>query len=169
MDHLLGKHDIPILSDDSINRFFDKVALTADDSKCWEWVGGKRRNGYGRFSITMSANKDISFIATRISYFLHYKIDPKGYLVCHNCDNPSCVNPNHLFLGSHKDNTNDMRKKGRMYSTKGEAHGQSKLTHSIVEEIKQAYYKGESQTSLAVKHNVYQSVISRIVNNKAWA
>lgn len=71
---------------------------------CWEWKGAKTKAGYGWFSAK---------IASRISWEIYRGKIPKDMLVCHKCDNPPCVNPDHLFLGTHKDNTLDMIKKGR--------------------------------------------------------
>lgn len=105
---------IPAMSDSDKNRFWSKVAFTANPNCCWEWQGNKRRNGYGRFSLTVSAQKDISLIAPRVAYFLNYNEQPLKQSVLHTCDNPTCVNPKHLFLGTHKENTDDMMKKGRL-------------------------------------------------------
>lgn len=104
---------IPKLNQTAIDRFWNKVAITADFEKCWVWQGSFRRRGYGRFAVTVETNKDKSFAAHRIAYYLHYKIDPIGSIILHKCDNPSCVNPRHLRIGTNEENTEDMMSKGR--------------------------------------------------------
>lgn len=90
-----------------MKRFFDKINKTDD---CWEWNASLRgKTGYGAFKLN---GKVID--AHRVSYELHFGIIPKGVLVCHRCDNRKCVNPNHLFLGTYKDNHQDGVDKGRI-------------------------------------------------------
>jgi hypothetical protein len=146
-----------------INRYWSKVAITANPEKCWEWLGGKRRRGYGRFSY-----KHADFISTRIAYFLHNKIDPIGKAVLHKCDNPSCVNPNHLFLGTNKENTYDMMEKKRGIQPVGIRHGQAKLTDEKVIEIRKKYLNGICNKELSKEYNVSRSAITKIINNKTW-
>ncbi len=85
-------------------------------SKCWQWSASHTRDGYGTFGV-----KGKMLGAHRVSYQVHGGNDPSDFCVCHRCDNKSCVNPEHLFLGSKKDNAQDSRKKGRTAS--GERHG----------------------------------------------
>lgn len=86
-------------------RFEDKIFYSPDG--CWYWTGERLKIGYGR-----TYNDGSHEMAHRASYRL-YKGDPAGKLVCHRCDNTLCVNPDHLFLGTHRDNTQDMLRKGR--------------------------------------------------------
>lgn len=86
---------------DLFNRQIDK------STECWIWTGKKNKAGYGHFYY-----KDLK-LAHRVSYLLHYGDFDKSLFVCHKCDNPSCVNPGHLFLGTAKDNFEDMINKGR--------------------------------------------------------
>ena len=89
-------------------RFFDKVHKT---SSCWIWTGSKNRKGYGQMSFGRRGTKPVQ--AHRASWCIHFVYLPKGLWVLHRCDNPSCVNPRHLFLGTAQDNTDDMFRKGR--------------------------------------------------------
>lgn len=93
----------------TIDRFWSKVARGADD-QCWEWLGHANGANYGMIWSWEAKRK---VLAHRLSYKIHYGIDPGTQLVCHKCDNPRCVNPHHLFLGDHRANTLDMYSKGR--------------------------------------------------------
>lgn len=99
-------------------------------SGCWKWIASYAPGGYGQFCFDGSMRR-----AHRVSWIIHNGPIPEGMLVCHRCDNPSCVNPEHLFLGTHKDNMRDMIAKGRdnlVISPKGEDQHLSKLTEDKV-------------------------------------
>lgn len=110
---------------------------------CWEWQGYKR-NGYGRITTGSRTDGTRRTSSThRVSYELEYGEIPEGMEVCHKCDNPSCINPKHLFLGTRQDNVNDREAKGRNIVQSGEANRMAKLTQKEVKEARQkrARYK----------------------------
>lgn len=141
-----------------IIRFWSKVQKT---NNCWIWLTGKRK-GYGVFC----ANYKTLF-AHRFSWELYFGAIPKDLHVLHKCDNRACVNPDHLFLGTQKDNINDMVEKNRQ--AKGENHGESKLTEKQVLKIRELYSRDDiSQRKLAKKFKITQTMIGYIVNKQSW-
>ncbi len=139
-------------------RFYGKV-LVRSDAECWPWLGFIGPDGYGTFWV----NELQRMIGAHVvSYCLEYgrpennkKVDNKE--ICHSCDNPSCVNPKHLFLGTHKDNMEDCRKKDR--NAYGTRHYKSKLSDEDIIFVKN--WKGPIKT-LAIKFNMQYSHLCRI-------
>lgn len=144
-----------------LQRFHKKVDI-GDKESCWIWKGKPRKDGYGQIQI----NKEKK-IASRVSWAIHFGDIPKGLEVCHKCDNRICVNPNHLFLGTQKENMEDAVSKGRMHL--GEKHGLSKLTDKQAVEIRKLYATGKfSQSKLGEQFGVSQTIIYLLVNRKTW-
>lgn len=143
-------------------RFWSKVE-NSSGADCWQWLGAAQPDGYG--TVWRKGGKRVP--AHRFSYALQHGPIPEGMIVCHRCDNKGCVNPSHLFLGTHKLNTDDMMSKGRNYSPKGEDHGQSKLVAEQVREIR-ALRGLFLQREIAAHFGVHQALISFIHNNKIW-
>lgn len=104
---LLPWHDPPRKP---IKERFEERYIPVPESGCWIWTGHIRTNGYGAMSIKSKLQ-----YAHRISWELHNGPIPEGLFVLHKCDNPPCVNPDHLFIGTQKDNLQDAFKKGRLY------------------------------------------------------
>lgn len=134
---------------------------------CWLWTIGTFNYGYGRLSI----QKGKQVRAHRFIYEMVFGKIPDGLNVLHKCDNPRCVKPKHLYLGTQKDNVADMmnRKRGGYKKFCGESHHNSKLRRKDINEIKSLWEKGGLlQREIAEKFNISQQVVSKIVNNKAW-
>lgn len=123
-------------------RFWRKVKKT---NGCWIWSGGKKPNGYGQISEGGRGSKCLS--AHRVSYELHNGPIPDGLVVMHSCDNPACVNPAHLSLGTHKDNSDDMIAKGRKRTVAplGSSNGKAILTEQDVLYIRANKHKSHAQ------------------------
>ncbi len=152
---------IPQLSEADKMLFWSKVNR-GKENECWNYLCGVSRNGYGQFYINR-----IQFRSNRIAYYIINNIDPLYLDVLHTCDNPRCCNPNHLFLGTHQDNMNDIVAKGKQL--KGENHHFAKLTE---EQVKNIRYKssilGYTQMELAQEYNTHQTNISLICAHKIW-
>jgi hypothetical protein len=106
---------------------------------------------------------------SRVMYELNYGQIPEGKLICHRCDNPACVNPNHLFLGTHQENMNDMKSKKRQAFQKGSQNGQAKLNEEKVLEIKQLLAEKKTNKEIAEKFGVSQHHISGIKIGRCWS
>jgi len=139
-------------------------------SGCIEWQGCKLPKGYGTVF-----NGDRSELAHRMAWRLFVGADPGELMVCHRCDNPSCVNPVHLFLGTGRDNLRDMANKNRQVfqrnphkAPKGDRNGRAKLTNANAEYIRMKYSLGARQIDLAEEFGVTQSAISKIVLRKTF-
>lgn len=135
-----------------MQRFFTKVNKIPNG--CWEWTGGYHKFGYGRF-----ANN----VAHRVSYAYHNGPIPKGLCVCHKCDNPKCVNPEHLFLGTRKDNNLDRTSKGRTF--KGSQVTISRFTEQQVLDIRSS---SKSISELSKQYGVGYNTIWTIIKRKTW-
>jgi uncharacterized Zn finger protein (UPF0148 family) len=141
--------------------FWSKVDRSGGEEACWPWTGALDTNGYGNF---VMGSRHIK--AHRAAVMLAGGALLAGTFVCHRCDNPSCVNPGHLFCGTHRENMADMRAKGR--SQTGERRWSAKLTEANVREARRRYAAGELQRTIAASFGVTQSAISEAVSGKKW-
>jgi len=146
-------------------RFWAKVDKSSGADSCWEWQASLRDKGYGQFCW-----KGRPLKAHRVAYELAIGQIPEGMCVLHKCDNPGCVNPAHLWLGTIADNNADMTNKGRRVSTPqlGEAHWHARLTTEDVIAIRQEYASGIPQGTIAQKYGVGRNNISMIVTRSNW-
>jgi hypothetical protein len=150
-------------------RFWKKVFILTYDRGCWLWIAGKRGHyGYGGINCTDDPHNAIS--AHKASWILHYGPIPEGMCVLHWCDNPPCVRPDHLWLGTHAENMADMVKKGRGRGLQGESHNMAKLTQSQADQIRELYDRSiKNGAKLAREFGVSRHAIWCIVHGKTWA
>ena len=147
-----------MIKEKTIKRFWSKVDKSGD---CWEWTGVTTPEGYGRFVVWYRTENQL-IGAHRVSIYLDGR-DPRGKVVRHTCDNPSCVNPNHLILGTIQDNIQDRSDRNRQ--AVGEKVHTSKLTKEQVLEIRAS---NKSITELTEQFNVSPWAIRNILNRKSW-
>jgi len=145
---------------DVVTRFWAKVDIRSHD-ECWPWVASRKRQGYGQFKLDGGMR-----LTHRVIWELMYGEIPDGMNVCHRCDNPPCVNPSHLFLGTQADNMADMTKKGRQAS--GERHPKAKLSLADVRNIRERNATGESTTALAREFGISNIGVSSVVRGAYW-
>lgn len=138
-------------------RYWSKVVVNEDG--CWGWNGNLTTAGYGYMPVTSPGTRQTTIGAHRISYEIHKGPIPEGLFVLHRCDNPPCTNPEHLFLGTPKDNMQDMARKGRSYSAHGETSSRSILTNEQAREI---LLSPMPSFLLAKKYGVAQETVSGI-------
>lgn len=159
------QHHTITLTPPLIARFWEKVekngpipAHCPELGPCWVWMAARIKLGsYGLLS---------KLLAHRLSWVIHYGSIPDGLFVCHHCDNPPCVNPAHLFLGTRSDNMLDAFNKGRLPDHRGTSHGQAKLTEAQVRTIRAT--DGVPYTTLATMFSVHHSTIHYIKSRKTW-
>jgi hypothetical protein len=140
-------------------RFWAKVKKGGEND-CWEWMAGKDKDGYGRFRYGKQKAR-----ANKVAWEITNGPIPDGLWVLHTCDNPRCVNINHLYLGTVKENAIDRDSRGR--GAKGEHVGTSKLLASDVIKIRRLCLE-KSRKELSVEFNTSQTNIFNIINRKSW-
>lgn len=138
-------------------------------SGCWEWQGCKR-SGYGHTIVgSRTDGTRHSERAHRLAYMVWNGEIPRGYDVCHKCDNPACINPNHLFVGTRQDNVDDRERKGRNVIKIGEEQPRSKLTKKVVKEARwERAYRGTSFQKLADKYGVSKKTMQNAIAGVTW-
>lgn len=132
---------------------------------CWNWQKARNKSGYGVVNVNDGIRKNV--LAHRLSFELAKGPIPDGAFICHACDNPSCINPDHLFAGSAADNNEDKRRKGR--SPAGDLHWQDRLCSHDVAEIRVRARCGETHVGIANLFGVASSSITEIINRITWS
>ena len=143
-------------------RFWAKVKKT---DTCWEWIGVKDSHGYGRVSIGHRGLKT----ASRVSWEISKGPIPDGLFVLHKCDNPPCVRPEHLFLGTHLDNVLDCKAKGRQNHPRGEKNGVPKLTVEKVLEIRSLRESGLTFRAIGSMYGIAHRTVQNIDKRIKWS
>lgn len=140
---------------------------------CWEWQKGKIKRGYGVIHLSKEKRR---ILAHRLSYEIFIGEFDQDLFVCHKCDNPSCINPDHLFLGTPLDNALDCQNKGRIFPIRSVAHKRGdkvsrggKLTPNDVKEIRTLRLNGMKRKDIADKFNITPEHVYGITSNKAWS
>lgn len=155
-------------------RFWAKVDKTGPAPKdrpklgnCWNWIANRNTGGYG---IIRAGAKTI--VASRASWIIHHGPIPENTDVLHHCDNPACVNPDHLWVGTAKENMRDMYEKGRQPDNRGRFRGEKnpmrKLSLEKAVEIKRRVLSGEMQELIAIDFNVSIETVSQIKRGTRW-
>lgn len=159
--HKHGSTNEPVRRSDA-DRF--RAFVDSSNGPCWSWKGAKMPSGRGVFSI---GGRNI--LAYRAAWLLFHGPIPHGLLVCHKCDNPECANPDHLFVGTHKDNMADCKAKGRLRRNpvRGEEASAARLTEPEVLRIRAAPVSVKN-TELAALFGVTPATIGHIKKRKTW-
>ena len=172
----MGCHTRPSLRNSVVEKFWSLVRKT---DRCWLWCGWKGDRGYGRFVID-----GVRYRSHRLAWWINGKEIPDGMLVCHRCDEPSCVKPDHLFVGTSKENTRDMVQKGRAHwqlrpSSRPPRNPRSNgprtnlscrsVSLRAAREIRTAHRdRGESLRSLASRMGIGRTAVWRIVHDQTY-
>ncbi len=154
----------------SLRERFD-AKYVVNEFGCWIWTAARSSWGYGFLGVAREGAGMAMRGAHRISWELHRGAIPDGLSVLHRCDVPLCVNPDHLFLGTQKDNLKDMRFKGRgvaLEVARGERNAMAKLTESGVLAIREKRAAGATYRELAEQHDTSLSNVASVVTRRTW-
>lgn len=146
-----------------------RLSVADPATGCWNWVGSTD-NGYGKLMVGSRSDKTRKSIrAHRFSYLTFVGPITDGLYVCHRCDNRLCINPAHLFLGTHQDNMDDRGNKGRLNHVVGEQSGTARLTEVDVLSARRLRFAGRTYQSIADRFGVDKRTVMRAVKGETWA
>lgn len=159
-----------LASDKTLAERLEQYSIPEPNTGCLLWTGSTLPSGYGQLRWNRKCER-----ASRLSYMLAYGPIPDGVFVCHKCDTPACIEPTHLFLGTQKDNAQDMAKKGRQglhvnpeRAVRGERHHSAKITDATVVDIRRAHSAGVTGMALSRQYGLSNATISNIVRRRTW-
>lgn len=156
----------PYVTDRFLERFWSKAHRPDGPDVCWPWFRAVNEDGYGHFLLRKHENPAG---AHRVAYALaNGGVIPAGGVVCHRCDNPACVRPAHLFLGTQLDNIRDCIAKNRHFRTRGESHHKARLDDEKVRAIRAAAKRPGLVVELAALYGVSQSTIRSVRRGEFW-
>lgn len=158
--------------DEAIQKFLRRVDRSEDPAGCWLWQGYRNHKGYGRLSFK---GRHVRAHRLAAHFFLGFDLNSELF-VCHRCDTPSCVNPDHLFVGTVSDNARDMRSKGRGGNASanlpangtGELNRQAKLSNDQARYARAAVAQGATRTEIARQLGVARQTIASLVAGRTW-
>jgi hypothetical protein len=164
---LTSNFSLPLaLSETAVARFWNRVP-NRPDAGCWEWTGATNSEGYGRLMVARRTR-----MAHRVSWELHNGPIEPGWLVCHHCDNPRCVRPDHLFLGSFGDNLRDMFRKGRDRGFQRRRQGTDAWNHKLNDDavriMRVMRVGGQSYRTIGKRFGVDGATARYAVTGKQW-
>lgn len=147
-------------------RFWSNVDTSPGPGKCWPWRGRASQDGYGKFNVPKQGGGYRFTQATRVMVFLTAGPFPKSLLVRHTCDNPVCVNPDHLELGTHLDNARDMTDRQRQ--CRGEVHPKTTIAEHVVKDIRRRAIAGEPYSRIARDTGLHLNTVLGIAKGRTW-
>lgn len=161
--YILGhKHRIPIM-----DKFWKYVEIKGDD-ECWEWIGGRLPDGYGKTTVRGEDGISRFVVASRFIYEHTYGELPETLKVCHTCNNPPCVNIKHLYADTDKGNHDYAVACGRMTRLRGEEHGMARITEDDVRKIRAELLSGTRTSVLAKRYKMTTTNIISIGKRETW-
>ena len=145
-------------------RFWSKVDKSG---LCWLWTAFRHPKGYGSYSFRVDARQE-TWATHRFAWNLLVGAIPEGMHVLHHCDNPPCVNPDHLYVGTNLDNVRDRVRRGRSADVQGENDGMAKLKDADVRRIWSLCKQGVSQSRAARAHGIHKATVNDIMHRRTW-